>query len=296
MKLTTLLFTLLFTPLFTILTSTNAIGAEQELQPTKSGLYDVGGFKLYLECYENDKPLLILEQGFGRSGSDGVWLENIKRLSSDFSICLYDRAGLGKSEQGPVPFNVNDMAKRLKNLLTAAEVKMPYYFAGGSYASYIITAYNNLYPTEVLGAVLIAPPPLGYFYTMGTRWPDNFETDDENVRRYYQFEQSVHDPMFKRVPENVDHMESFKILSSAASFGNKPIITIRSKQTGKPYDPPFVPAEVAKIMDVLNANAENYFKSLSTNSRVIYSGSEKHHLHITDRDLVVKSIKELVGK
>ena len=65
-----LLFTLLFTPLFTILTSTNAIGAEQELLPTKSGLYDVGGFKLYLECYENDKPLLILEQGFGRSGSE----------------------------------------------------------------------------------------------------------------------------------------------------------------------------------------------------------------------------------
>jgi hypothetical protein len=31
-----------------------------EIIPTKSGMYDVGGFSLYLECYENDKPKLIL--------------------------------------------------------------------------------------------------------------------------------------------------------------------------------------------------------------------------------------------
>ena len=34
----------------------------QELKPTKSGLFDVGGFKLYLTCYENDKPTLIIDK------------------------------------------------------------------------------------------------------------------------------------------------------------------------------------------------------------------------------------------
>ena len=77
-----------------------------DLKPTQSGLYDVGGFKLYLECYQSDKPQLILEQGFARYGSDGVWSDNIKQLQNDFSVCLYDRAGLGKSEQGEVPFTV----------------------------------------------------------------------------------------------------------------------------------------------------------------------------------------------
>jgi pimeloyl-ACP methyl ester carboxylesterase len=273
-----------------------ALATELEVKPTKSGLYDVGGFKLYLECYENDKPQLILEQGFGRFGSDGVWLENIKRLKNDFSICLYDRAGLGKSEKGDVPFTVNDMANRLRSLLQNANIKGPYYFAGGSYASYIITAYNNLYPEEVMGAVLIDPPPLGYFYTMGTRWPDNYQTDNQELDRFYQFEQSVHNPMFERVPENVDHMKSYEILFNATNFGNKPIIVVRSKSTGERYDQPFVPDDIAKSMDELYLGAENYFKGLSTNSRVIYSESEKHHLHIADRDLVVKSIKELVGK
>ena len=282
--------------LFLILVSFGAFTSESELTPTKSRLYDVGGFKLYLECYENDKPQLILEQGFGRSGSDGVWLENINRLKDDFSICLYDRAGLGKSEKGTVPFTVDEMANRLRKLLKVAEVKPPYYFAGGSYASYVISAYNNLYPQEVLGAVLIDPPPFGYFYTMGTRWPENFKTDNEQVERLYNFEQSVHDPMFKKVPENVDHMRSYKILTNASNFGDKPIIVLRSKLTGKRNDPPFVPDEIAYSMDALYAGAEDYFKSLSTNSRVVYSESEKHHLHIADRDLVVKSIKELVSQ
>lgn len=274
--------------------SVASLAAEQPITPTKAGLYDVGGFKLYIECYENDKPQLILEQGFGRFGSDGVWSKNIEQLKNDFSICLYDRAGLGKSEKGTVPFTVNDMANRLNKLLTAAKIKAPYYFAGGSYASYIITAYNNLYPDEVKGAVLIDPPVLGYFYTMGTRWPKNFKTDNEALQGYYQFEQSVHDPMFKRVPENVDHIESFKILSKAENFGSKPIITLRAKQSSGRYDPPFVPDEIASSMDKLNASAEGYFSRLSSNSRIIYSKSDRHNLHIADPDLVVNSILSLI--
>jgi hypothetical protein len=61
--------------------SFSALGSEQEVLPTKSGLYDVGGFKIYLECYENDKPQLILEQDFGRSVSDrDLVVKNIKKL------------------------------------------------------------------------------------------------------------------------------------------------------------------------------------------------------------------------
>lgn len=264
-----------------------------ELIPTKSGMYDVGGFSLYLECNENDKPKLILEQGFGRSGSDGVWLDNIKELKEQYSVCLYDRSGLGKSEKGPVPFTINDNVRRLRALLSAANIHPPYYFAGGSYASYIITAYNNLYPGEVLGAVFIAPPTLGYFYTMGTRWPQGFETDNEELKRYMEFEQSVLNPMFERVPENIDHMESYKQLSGSSDFSSKPIIVIRPKRSEEPYDPPFVPDEIAEKMELLEQGAEDYFNSLSTDVEIIYSKSEKHHLHISDPDLVVSRIKAL---
>jgi pimeloyl-ACP methyl ester carboxylesterase len=170
-----LLFGLIFSAL-----ALNIHAEQADLTPTKSGMYDVGGFKLYIECYENDKPSLILEQGFGRWGSDGVWKDNISKLTSDFSVCLYDRAGLGKSDKGPVPFDVTDMAERLNKLLNAADIKAPHYFAGGSYASYIITAYHKNYPNEVSGVMLIDPPPFGYFHTMATRWPDNLQRTMNN--------------------------------------------------------------------------------------------------------------------
>ncbi|MEP1446228.1 MAG: hypothetical protein ABJK37_08985 [Paraglaciecola sp.] len=102
------------------------LGPEQALPLTKSGVFD--RFKLYLVCYENDKPQLTLEQGFCGSGSDVVCIENIKRLKSEFSICLYNRAGFGKSEQGAVSFTMNDMASWLRNLFQNADLKPPYYF------------------------------------------------------------------------------------------------------------------------------------------------------------------------
>lgn len=267
-----------------------------QISPTKSGLYDIGGFSLYLECYESDKPILILEQGFGRAGSDGVWLANIQRLQNEFSICLYDRAGLGKSEKGPVPFTVNDMAERLQKLLVAGAVQPPYYFAGGSYASYVISAYHQRYPDNVLGAVWIDPPPFGYFHTMGTRWPKDFHSDNQDLMRFYHFEQSVHDPLFARVPENVDHIKSYQQLSAFSGFGHKPLIILRAKQDDKPYDPEFVPADIAAKMARLYENAEVNFLKLSTVAQVVYSESDQHHLHIADPDLVVNSIKALLEK
>lgn len=284
-----------------LLVSFSSLADKDILSPTKKGLYDVGGFKLYLECYENDKPKLILEQGFSRAGSDGAWMDNVKRLNKTFSICLYDRLGLGKSEKGPVPFTVFDTASWLHNLLSVADIKPPYYFAGGSYASYIIRAYNNLYASDVLGVVLIDPPPYGYFYTMATRWPDGFQTDNKDLQSMMEFELGVKDPMFRRVPENVDHMKSYEQIKSSKTFEDKPLIVLLS-QTKKQYinktaryDAPFVPDNIAKPIDDIFTNIDKSFKALSSKTKIIYSKSERHGLHLADPDLVVSNIESLIS-
>ena len=46
--------------------SSSLIASTVDLKPTKSSKFDIGGFSLYLERYENDKPNLIIEQRFGR--------------------------------------------------------------------------------------------------------------------------------------------------------------------------------------------------------------------------------------
>lgn len=285
------MFRYIFLVSFTLLS--NALHADTTLVPTKAGLYDAGGFKLYLECYENNKPTLILEQGFGRSGSDGVWLSNISALQNDFSICLYDRSGLGKSETGTVPFTVNDTAKRLYTLLSSAKIATPYYFAGGSYAAYIVTAFNKQYPELVSGAMFFDPPPFGYFKTMATRWPENFKTDVLPLQRMYEFEQSVRNPLFERVPEKVDHLASYEQLKSDRKFGDKPVITLFSSPSERSQEPPFVPANIAAPMNELYDGVAEQYADLSIHSDVVYSKSTKHHLHIHDAELVVATIKRL---
>jgi len=286
--------------IFLFLVTFTSFAENDNLSPTKKGLYDIGGFKLYLECYENNKPKLILEQGFGLSGSDGAWMENVTKLSKTFSVCLYDRSGLGKSEKGPIPYTVFDTANRLHKLLSIAKVKPPYYFAGHSYASYNIRAYNNLYSNEVLGVVLIDPPPFGYFHAMATRWPANLHTDNEELKRMMNFELGVKNPMFGKIPENVDHLKSYELIKSSKTFEDKPLIVVFSKkvkgyinQTEK-YDRSFVPKNIAKVMDDLWSNVELSFKSLSSDTKIIYSKSDKHFLHLTDPELIVSSIESFV--
>jgi pimeloyl-ACP methyl ester carboxylesterase len=285
-----------------LLVSFSSFSSDELLVPTKKGLYDVGGFKLYLECYENDKPKLILEQGFSRAGSDGAWMNNVKRLNKSFSICLYDRSGLGQSEKGQVPFTVFDTANWLHELLSVADIKPPYYFAGGSYASYIIRAYNHLYTSDVLGVVFIDPGIYGYFHTMATRWPDGFETDNTDLRNMMEFELGVKNPMFfKDKADNVDHLKSYELIKHSKTFGNKPLIVLFSKTSenyinqSPRYDEAYVPDSIAKPMNDLYANAINSFKALSTDTKIIFSQSKRHHLHIADPDLVVSNIESLVG-
>ena len=274
--------------------SSAVFAVEPELKPTKAKLYHAGDVNLYLICYENDQPSLIIESGFGLAGSDGAWQQNIAQLQQQFSICLYDRAGIGNSEKGPIPFTVNDMATRLATVLDSANIKAPYYFAAHSYGAHIVNAFNNLYPNKTAGAVLIDPPPLGYFYTMASRWPSDFKTDNKALQAQYEFEQTVRDPLFEKVPENVDHLASFEQLKGARNFANKPVITVRKKRANSYNDPEFMPADIAAPMTQLYANSEAFFTGLSTNSKVVYSTSNSHFLHLRDPDLVVAMIKDLL--
>lgn len=274
-------------------TSTETEEPEWQVKPTRSAVYDIGGFSLYLECYENDNPLLIIEQDYGGAGSKSGWQQNIQALQQEFSVCLYDRSSLGKSKKGPEPATVFEIAARLKMLLNKAKLKGPYYFAGNAYAAYILRAYHHLYPTDVAGTALFAPTPFGYFHLMATRWPDNFKTDNKDLQNYYLFEQTILKPMQGHSYERIDHMRSYQQLKEARDYGDKPLMVVFPKPTGTALDPAYVPEDVAKKMSDLYQGLENQYRQLSTQSKVLYSQSQKFKLHEADQKLVVSVIKSL---
>ncbi len=65
------------------------------------GLFDVGGYKLWLSCTGHGSPAIIMDSGLGFSSAD--WAAIQPQVAESTRACRYDRAGLGKSEKGPKP-------------------------------------------------------------------------------------------------------------------------------------------------------------------------------------------------
>jgi pimeloyl-ACP methyl ester carboxylesterase len=78
-----------------------------------------------------------------------------KEVEKFTEVCSYDRAGYGWSDPGPRPRTSERIAKELHTLLQTANVRPPYVLVGHSFGGFNVRVYNGLYPTEVVGMVLV---------------------------------------------------------------------------------------------------------------------------------------------
>src|SRR5215470_3293946 len=70
--------------------------------PEPSGsLYDVGGYRLYLQCAGAGSPTVILDSGLGADHAE--WAAVQPAVARSTRVCSWDRAGLGKSDHRPQP-------------------------------------------------------------------------------------------------------------------------------------------------------------------------------------------------
>jgi pimeloyl-ACP methyl ester carboxylesterase len=128
--------------------------------------FDVGGYRLFLECRGRGKPTVILEAGLG-GGDEEAWTRIERPARRITRVCEYDRAGLGRSEprSGASAASVRRVARELHRLLQAAGVDPPYVYVGHSIGGIYALAYSAAYPDEVAGAVYVdSTDP---FYTTG---------------------------------------------------------------------------------------------------------------------------------
>jgi hypothetical protein len=133
-------------------------------EPVIDGAFDVGdGRKLYLQCWGEGSPTIILEGGHPGSGLDDYarfGADFTSRLASERRTCAYDRAGYGRSDPAPDerPRQLEDVHADLQALLEAAGIEGPYVLVGSSFGGFIVTTYASRFPDGVAGVVTLDVP------------------------------------------------------------------------------------------------------------------------------------------
>src|ERR1041385_4652163 len=108
-------------------------------QPAESKLVDVEGRKISLKVAGAGAPTVVLEYGLG--GSSRNWENIFPEVARFTRVVSYDRAGYGKSENGPEPRSQERLAKELHTLLHNAGIMPPYVLVGHSLGGANIRAF-----------------------------------------------------------------------------------------------------------------------------------------------------------
>ena len=121
-------------------------------QPTTTAALP-DGRKLAFYCSGAGSPTVLLESGFGASGS--AWSLVSSRIAPVTRVCAYDRAGSGASDPGPLPRDGEAIARDLDRGLRAAHIRGPFVLVGHSSGSLYIRLFAARRRREVAGLLFV---------------------------------------------------------------------------------------------------------------------------------------------
>jgi pimeloyl-ACP methyl ester carboxylesterase len=113
---------------------------------------DLGGWRVYLDCEGRGAPTVVVETGLGDYARDWVLVQ--ERVERTTRICIFDRAGYGFSDPGPMPRTYDQENLDLHRALAATGEHGPFVLVGHSYGGPLARNFAHNYPAEVAGMVL----------------------------------------------------------------------------------------------------------------------------------------------
>ncbi|ABQ26731.1 alpha/beta fold hydrolase [Geotalea uraniireducens] len=125
--------------------------------PPPGKLVSIDGLRLHMlasgkRCGKGS-PTVVLETGLGGMSSAWGWIQ--PEVAKFARVVSYDRAGLGWSEADSGPVSATGNVRRLHGMLHSAGIEGPYVLVGHSMGGLLVRLFNDLYPDEVSGVVLI---------------------------------------------------------------------------------------------------------------------------------------------
>lgn len=222
--------------------------------------------KMYGEVSE--LPTVIMDAGYGDYSK--AWESIYPAISKLTQVILYDRAGLGKSERSSNPRTSLFMVEELRELLKSKNVLPPYILVGHSYGGVNMRLFNNMYPQEVAGLVLIDSTPEEY--------PERFlpSMSDEFKESYNK--------QFKLEGDFNEFKESLAKLHLSNRITDTPTIVLSAGK--KDY-------YTKQSQDLWNRMQEEILR-FTTNGKFIISENSAHYIQNDEPQLVINTIERLL--
>jgi len=284
--------------------------------PPVGQMVEFDGRRSHLYCIGEGSPTVVLESGLDTSGSQ-AWKTVQPRIAEDTRVCSYDRAGILWSEPRPEPRDANRIVEELHGLLTAASVAPPYVMVGHSLGGLFVRVYEQRFPDDVAGIVLVDsshpeqferyPPVVRRMMArVDSARPSRLAMKfmmDSGLRRMRLRWMGVRPPtnavqayIWRSVPEGYyGELAARDAISRQAaevtSFGDRPLIVLTAgKIAPMPGVPDSVPAALYRTWVVL----QDELASLSTNSVHRTIEGSTHYIQFDAPDAVVQAVGEVV--
>ncbi|HEY5617235.1 MAG TPA: alpha/beta hydrolase [Vicinamibacterales bacterium] len=146
--------------MFLILAGATYQGAATALErrqfPHPGRMVDIGDRQLHIYCVGEGSPTVVLEAPAAGMSAAWGWVQPAAAQTS--RVCSYDRAGLGWSEAGDVPYDPSAVPEHLHALLERSGEPGPYVLVGHGLGAIFATLYAVRFGDDVRTLILVDSP------------------------------------------------------------------------------------------------------------------------------------------
>jgi pimeloyl-ACP methyl ester carboxylesterase len=262
---------------------------------TSAGMVDVGGHRLAVQVLGKGSPTVVIDPGLGETWEE--WESLAERISDRAAVCLYNRAGYGRSEPGPFPRTASRETGELRALLEKAGLEPPFVLVGHSLGGLNALVFTRDYPEVTGGLVLLDPPPKEFM--AGRRFPELKTMAGEQSLEYRRGAKRAREAGDSGAAAFLDAVasEHEMFLARGASeiegildLNHLPLVVLAS---GKP-NPAF--GDSAEAFQAFWIESNRALSMLSTRGRFRLVARSTHALHRDEPAVVLQAILEVVDE
>jgi pimeloyl-ACP methyl ester carboxylesterase len=282
---------------------------DRRFNPMAGKRFDVGGYKMHIDCTGEGTPAVIFESGLGDAYVS--WVRVQPQIAKLTRVCSYDRAGIGYSDSSSQPRTSRVMAAELHALLHAAGIAPPYVLVGHSMGGFNVRLYTDLYRNEVAGMVLVdASHP-----EQDNRFPRELKDMEGSWLREAEFLEYTmplgiprllglcdDDPVqraaecnFHSAREGVAELKTFSEsaaeTAATGTLGDIPLVVLSHDPNKASAD---IPPDLAKPTNEAWDKMQEELAHLSTRGTRVIAKNSSHYIQTDRPDVVLDAVRTVV--